>query len=119
MKIANTLLIVFCLLFSSISVFAQKPAEKTAFKVDFEKFTLPNGLEVIFHVDRSDPVVAVNLTAHVGSAREKAGRTGFAPERPSKIHQCQTDSSNERDMAAARATRAPCASGRVLKRRPA
>src|SRR4051812_31028736 len=78
MKIANTLLIVFCLLFSSISVFAQKPAEKTAFKVDFEKFTLPNGLEVIFHVDRSDPVVAVNLTAHVGSAREKAGRTGFA-----------------------------------------
>ena len=32
--------------------------------------TLPNGLQVIFHVDRSDPVVAVNLTAHVGSARE-------------------------------------------------
>ncbi|MES2760455.1 MAG: pitrilysin family protein [Pseudomonadota bacterium] len=47
-------------------------------KVDFQKFTLPNGLEVIFHIDRSDPVVAVNLTAHVGSAREKAGRTGFA-----------------------------------------
>jgi zinc protease len=65
-------------LFSSFSVFAQKPAERTAFKVNFEKFTLPNGLEVIFHVDRSDPVVAVNLTAHVGSAREKAGRTGFA-----------------------------------------
>jgi len=39
---------------------------------------LPNGLEVIFHVDRSDPVVAVSLTAHVGSAREKVGRTGFA-----------------------------------------
>ena len=48
------------------------------FKVDYEKFTLSNGLEVIFHVDRSDPVVAVSLTAHVGSAREKAGRTGFA-----------------------------------------
>lgn len=47
-------------------------------KVDYQKFTLANGLEVIFHVDRSDPVVAVNLTAHVGSAREKAGRTGFA-----------------------------------------
>jgi len=39
---------------------------------------LPNGLNVIFHIDRSDPVVAVSLTAHVGSAREKAGRTGFA-----------------------------------------
>jgi zinc protease len=61
-----------------LSVSAQKPAGKTVFKVDYEKFTLPNGLEVIFHVDRSDPVVAVNLTAHVGSAREKAGRTGFA-----------------------------------------
>ncbi len=48
------------------------------FKVDFEKFTLDNGLQVIFHVDRSDPVVAVALTSHVGSAREKEGRTGFA-----------------------------------------
>jgi zinc protease len=46
--------------------------------VEYQKFTLPNGLEVIFHIDRSDPVVAVALTAHVGSAREKAGRTGFA-----------------------------------------
>lgn len=44
----------------------------------FESYTLENGLTVIFHIDRSDPVVAVNLTAHVGSAREKAGRTGFA-----------------------------------------
>lgn len=74
MKIKNLFLIVVCLLASIISVFAQK----TSFKVDYEKFTLPNGLEVIFHVDRSDPVVAVNLTAHVGSTREKAGRTGFA-----------------------------------------
>ncbi|HEY9185042.1 MAG TPA: pitrilysin family protein [Salegentibacter sp.] len=48
------------------------------FSVDFETFTLENGLNVIFHVDRSDPVVAVALTAHVGSAREKEGRTGFA-----------------------------------------
>ncbi len=48
------------------------------FKVDFEKFTLDNGLQVIFHIDRSDPVVAVALTSHVGSAREITGRTGFA-----------------------------------------
>lgn len=46
--------------------------------VDFEAFELDNGLKVIFHIDRSDPVVAVALTAHVGSAREKPGRTGFA-----------------------------------------
>lgn len=57
---------------------AQPPAQKADFAVDFEKFTLPNGLQVIFHIDRSDPVVAVSLTAHVGSAREKQGRTGFA-----------------------------------------
>lgn len=58
---------------------SQRPTgQGNGFKIPFEKFTLPNGLDVIFHIDRSDPVVAVSLTAHVGSAREKAGRTGFA-----------------------------------------
>lgn len=52
--------------------------QEGSFKIPFEKFTLPNGLQVIFHIDRSDPVVAVSLTAHVGSARENEGRTGFA-----------------------------------------
>lgn len=46
--------------------------------VSFEAFALDNGMNVVFHIDRSDPVVAVALTAHVGSAREKSGRTGFA-----------------------------------------
>lgn len=46
--------------------------------VSFEKFTLDNGLKVVMHIDKSDPVVAVALTSHVGSAREKPGRTGFA-----------------------------------------
>lgn len=46
--------------------------------VPVQTFTLDNGLEVIFHIDRSDPVVAVVLAAHVGSARETPGRTGFA-----------------------------------------
>jgi zinc protease len=41
-------------------------------------YTLPNGLKVIFHIDRSDPVVSVGLAAHVGSSREEPGRTGFA-----------------------------------------
>jgi zinc protease len=53
-------------------------SQTPSFKIPYEKFTLPNGLQVIFHIDRSDPVVAVSLTAHVGSAREKEGRTGFA-----------------------------------------
>ncbi|MFC3712197.1 M16 family metallopeptidase [Sphingoaurantiacus capsulatus] len=42
------------------------------------QFTLPNGLRIVFHIDRSDPVVAVALAAHVGSGRELPGRTGFA-----------------------------------------
>ncbi|CAN5592565.1 hypothetical protein BH20ACI3_BH20ACI3_42940 [soil metagenome] len=78
MKFAKTGLVVICLLAVCLPVSAQKPAPQTVFKVDYEKFTLANGLQVIFHIDRSDPVVAVALTAHVGSAREKAGRTGFA-----------------------------------------
>jgi len=56
-----------------------KTTEKeNSFNVDFESYELENGLKVILHIDRSDPVVAVALTAHVGSAREIEGRTGFA-----------------------------------------
>ncbi|RKS95643.1 zinc protease [Flavobacterium limicola] len=65
------------MLFSTFSSHSQNKKSKE-FKVAFEKFTLENGLQVILHIDRSDPVVAVALTSHVGSAREKAGRTGFA-----------------------------------------
>lgn len=65
------------MLFSTFSSHSQNQKSKE-FKVAFEKFTLENGLQVILHIDRSDPVVAVALTSHVGSAREKAGRTGFA-----------------------------------------
>ncbi|WP_205827975.1 pitrilysin family protein [Microbulbifer sp. SH-1] len=57
---------------------ASKSASQAEFAIDYQQFQLENGLNVLFHVDRSDPVVAVSLTAHVGSAREKAGRTGFA-----------------------------------------
>ncbi len=46
--------------------------------ISYEKYELDNGLDVILHVDRSDPVVAINLAAHVGSSREVSGRTGFA-----------------------------------------
>ncbi|MBW4696381.1 MAG: insulinase family protein [Aphanocapsa lilacina HA4352-LM1] len=47
-------------------------------KITFEKYTLPNGLQVILHQDRKLPVVHVNLWYHVGSKNEKPGRTGFA-----------------------------------------
>jgi len=47
-------------------------------KLAFEKYTLPNGLEVVLHEDHSTPVVAVDTWYHVGSAEEQRGRTGFA-----------------------------------------
>lgn len=53
-------------------------SNKEEFSVNYEKFTLDNGLEVVFHKDDSDPVTAVALTFHVGSAREVEGKTGFA-----------------------------------------
>jgi zinc protease len=50
----------------------------TRVAIAFEKFELANGLEVILHVDRSDPIAAVVMTFHVGSSREVEGKTGFA-----------------------------------------
>lgn len=47
-------------------------------KLEYESYKLGNGMEVILHVDRSDPIVAVSILYHVGSGREKPGRTGFA-----------------------------------------
>src|SRR5713101_5136373 len=47
-------------------------------EIGFEKYTLPNGLEVILREDHRLPIVAVNLWYHVGPANETAGRTGFA-----------------------------------------
>ncbi len=66
------------LLLCGLQLSAQKASPAPNFEVEFETFSLDNGLKVIFHIDRSDPVVAVALTSHVGSAREKEGRTGFA-----------------------------------------
>ena len=47
-------------------------------RIQFEKYTLPNGLEVILSPKRGLPMVAVNLWYHVGPANEEKGRTGFA-----------------------------------------
>src|SRR5437667_2696891 len=44
----------------------------------YQTSTLPNGLTLVLSEDHSTPIVHVNLTYHVGSKNEKAGRTGFA-----------------------------------------
>ena len=46
--------------------------------IPFEKHTLQNGLEIITHVDKTVPTVAVNVWYHVGSKNEVPGKTGFA-----------------------------------------
>jgi zinc protease len=58
----------------------EKVEKKSASEIviPFERYTLPNGLTVILHEDHSDPIVHVDVTYHVGSAREEIGKSGFA-----------------------------------------
>ncbi|HTK57133.1 MAG TPA: pitrilysin family protein [Gemmatimonadales bacterium] len=53
-------------------------AQTTPLHLPFTIDTLPNGLTLIVHQDRSVPTVAVNMWYHVGSGDERPGRTGFA-----------------------------------------
>jgi len=46
--------------------------------IPYERYVLPNGLTLIISEDHSDPIVHVDVTYHVGSAREQEGRSGFA-----------------------------------------
>ena len=54
----------------------RKPGDEVV--IPYEKYLLDNGLTVILHEDRSDPLVHVDVTYHVGSAREEVGKSGFA-----------------------------------------
>ena len=47
-------------------------------RIEYQEFTLENGMYVILHQDRSTPIVAINITYHVGSKNEQPDRTGFA-----------------------------------------
>ncbi len=66
------------LLLSAMVSTSPELGAQSALSIPHEKFTLPNGLEVILHVDRSVPIVAVENFYKVGSGDEKPGRTGFA-----------------------------------------
>lgn len=71
------LLIVSLIIVSAFVMYAGGEKKKE-FKIPYEQYKLANGLDVILHVDRSDPIVAVYVAYHVGSNRETKGRTGFA-----------------------------------------
>src|ERR1044071_2118651 len=73
----------FTYLFAALAFSQAKLVEKVTKKGDeivipYEKYVLPNGLTLIVHEDHSDPIVHVDVTYHVGSAREEIGKSGFA-----------------------------------------
>jgi zinc protease len=49
-----------------------------AITIPYKKYVLDNGLTLILHEDRSDPLAHVDVTYHVGSGREEVGKSGFA-----------------------------------------
>jgi zinc protease len=83
MRQKSLLLFVFAV-FATIAADAQaKLVEKVTRQgnelvIPYEKYVLPNGLTLIVHEDHSDPVIHVDVTYHVGSAREEIGKSGFA-----------------------------------------
>ncbi|PRY14879.1 putative Zn-dependent peptidase [Pontibacter ummariensis] len=67
---------ILCLLWCAASLTAM--AQTKGNKIEFTEYTLPNGLHVILHQDKSTPNVAVSVLYHVGSKNEVEGRSGFA-----------------------------------------
>ena len=79
MKIVNTKNILFVLITLSVStLFAYGQTKLDVPDIEYDTFTLNNGLTVVVHEDRKVPMVAVNVWYHVGSKNEKVGKTGFA-----------------------------------------
>src|ERR1043165_3181014 len=71
--------LVLCGIVSAQAKLVEKVTKKgNEIVIPYEKYILPNGLTLIVHEDHSDPVVHVDVTYHVGSAREEIGKSGFA-----------------------------------------
>jgi len=67
------------LLFTTLAILVMAcSTQKEQVELKYEQYTLENGLKVVLHQDLSDPLVAVAIQYHVGSGREKPGKTGFA-----------------------------------------
>ncbi|MBN2612464.1 MAG: insulinase family protein [Bacteroidales bacterium] len=64
---------------TAILIYSCSPSgENNKLTIEYEKYVLDNGLEVVLHVDKSDPIVSTAIMYHVGSSREVPGKTGFA-----------------------------------------
>jgi zinc protease len=55
-----------------------KPPVSEDYTIPYSKYKFSNGLTLIVTEDHSDPIVHVDITYHVGSAREELGKSGFA-----------------------------------------
>src|SRR6188508_2554602 len=77
--IAAVLFLFFCGTIAAQTKLVEKVTRKgTEIVIPYEKYVLSNGLTLVIHEDHSDPVVHVDVTYHVGSAREEIGKSGFA-----------------------------------------
>ncbi len=86
-KTLKNTLVLLALSVSILGVYAQQTPPKLIEKVvkngdeiviPYQKYVLSNGLTVILTEDHSDPIAHVDVTYHVGSAREEIGKSGFA-----------------------------------------
>lgn len=82
-KLVLSIAVAGLLLSPAVSNAQAKLVEKISAKsgetiIPYEKYIMPNGLTVIIHEDHSDPIAHVDVTYHVGSAREEIGKSGFA-----------------------------------------
>src|ERR1043165_6527071 len=72
-------MLMFCGIVSAQAKLVEKITKKgNEIVIPYAKYVLGNGLSLIIHEDHSDPVVHVDVTYHVGSAREEIGKSGFA-----------------------------------------
>ena len=86
MKSVRLILLLLFISLSSVSFVAceqlrgneTQSEQEQGLSIEFEKYELENGLNVVLHQDDSDPIVSVAIQYGVGSNREKKGRTGFA-----------------------------------------
>lgn len=63
---------------SGVTLVEQSSAAADSVHIPYQKYQLANGLTVVLSPDKSDPLVHVDVTYHVGSAREQLGKSGFA-----------------------------------------
>jgi zinc protease len=77
-KLLNFSKIIALLTIIAVISSCNKTPDNQNLSIAYEKYIMPNGLQVILHTDHSDPMISYAIMYHVGSSREIPGKTGFA-----------------------------------------